>query len=243
MSRKYWVLPTSKPLRIAVVSDIHSNLDAFQAVISNLPSHDALLFLGDLVGYGSEPNEVVQQLRQLHPTSALMGNHDHAVVTGDTRGFNPHAEAAVTWTRRHVTRQTLGYLSSLHPSAAINLDGYGLSIFHGSPRDPLDEYVFPGISDQQARRIIETAGSPRVLLGHTHMPMLYSFGREMLANPGSVGQPRDGDPRAAFAILTLFEGEFSFEVRRVEYDVDATAKKMRRAGLPEFLSERLYSGM
>lgn len=229
-------------MRIAVVSDIHSNLDAFQAVIANLPSHDALLFLGDLVGYGPEPNEVVEQLRQMHPTAALMGNHDHAVVTGDTSGFNPHAEVAVKWTRQHVTQQTLDYLSNLHPSAEVSLGACRLSIFHGSPNDPLDEYVFPGISDQQARRIIQKAGSPLVLLGHTHIPMLHSFGKEMLANPGSVGQPRDGDPRAAFALLTVSDGKCSFEVKRVEYDVDSVAKKMHRVGLPEFLSERLYSG-
>ena len=230
-------------MKIAVISDIHSNLEAFQAVIANLPSHEGLLFLGDLVGYGPDPNEVVEQLRQLHPTAALLGNHDFAVVTGDSSGFNPQAAAAVEWTREHVTQQSLDYLSGLHPSASISSDGSRLSLFHGSPNDPLDEYVFPWISDRLKKTVIQRAGSPIVLLGHTHIPMLYSSGKELLANPGSVGQPRDGDPRAAFAILTLSEGEFSFDIKRVEYDIDAVADKMMRAGLPEFLSERLYAGM
>jgi putative phosphoesterase len=230
-------------LKIAVISDVHSNLDAFLAVIAILPPYDSLVFLGDLVGYGPQPNEVVEQLRQLHPKAVLLGNHDYAVATGDTGGFSPHAEVAVKWTRRHINHQTLDYLSSLHSSARINLNNTRLALFHGSPSDPLSEYIFPWIDHHSAKGIIEKAGSPLVLLGHTHMPMLYSFDGEMLANPGSVGQPRDGDSRASFAILTVYEGKFSFEIKRVEYDIDAVASKIIRAGLPEFLAGRLYTGM
>ena len=230
-------------MRIAVISDVHSNLDAFLAVIANLPSYDELVFLGDLVGYGPQPNEVVEQLRELHPSVALEGNHDYAVTTGDTSGFSPHAEVAVKWTRRQIKQQTVEYLSTLQRSAKINLNNTGLALFHGSPNDPLTEYIFPWIDCQSAKGIIEEAGSPLVLLGHTHMPMLYSFENEMLANPGSVGQPRDGDPRASFAILTLSDGKFSFEIKRVEYDIDAVASKIIRAGLPDFLADRLYTGM
>lgn len=230
-------------MRIAIISDVHSNLDAFLAVVANLPTYDKLLFLGDLVGYGPQPNEVVEKLRQMRPDAALVGNHDYAVTTGDTSGFSPHAEVAVKWTRRQVTQQTLDYLSSLHSSATITLNNTRLALFHGSPSDPLSEYIFPWIAHQSAKEVIEKAGSPLVLLGHTHMPMLYSFDAEMLANPGSVGQPRDGDPRASFAILTLAEGKFSFEIKRVEYDIDAAASKIIQAGLPEFLADRLYTGM
>jgi putative phosphoesterase len=230
-------------LRIVVISDIHSNLVAFQAVIASLPNYDHLLFLGDLVGYGPEPNEVIKQLQQLKPSSALMGNHDYAVATGDATGFSPHAEVAVEWTRRHIRPQNLAYLSSLLTSARMELGNTRMALFHGSPRDPLSEYIFPGITDQLAMKVIQSAGAPLVLLGHTHVPMVYSFEREMLANPGSVGQPRDGDPRAAFAVLTLSEGRFSFEITRVEYDVNSVASKIIEAGLPEFLANRLYAGM
>jgi diadenosine tetraphosphatase ApaH/serine/threonine PP2A family protein phosphatase len=117
-----------------------------------------------------------------------------------------------------------------------------MALFHGSPRDSLSEYIFPGIPSQSARQLIQRAETPVVLLGHTHMPMLYDFEGEMLANPGSVGQPRDGDPRAAFSILTLSEEKFAFEVRRVEYDIEAVARKIIQAGLPGFLADRLYRG-
>ena len=226
-----------------MISDIHSNLEAFLTVIANLPPHDHLLFLGDLVGYGPQPNEVVEQLQQLQPAIVLKGNHDYAVSTGDASGFSSYAEIAVRWTRRQITPQNLDYLSNLPSSAKMKVNHTKLALFHGSPRDSLSEYIFPGISVRSARQLIQRAGAALVLLGHTHMPMLYDFEGEMLANPGSVGQPRDGDQRAAFAILTLSEGKFSFEVRRVEYDVDSVARKIIREGLPEFLANRLYKGM
>ena len=230
-------------MRIAVISDIHSNLEAFQAVIADFPKHDHLLFLGDLVGYGPQPNEVIEQLRQLQPAIVLMGNHDYAVSTGDVSGFSAHAEIGVMWTRGQIELENRNYLSSRTSSATIELDKIRSALFHGSPRDSLNEYIFPGISARSARELIQRARAPLVLLGHTHMPMSYSFNGEMLANPGSVGQPRDGDPRAAYAILTIAEGESSFEVRRVTYDIGSVAKKIIEAGLPKFLADRLYAGM
>ena len=229
-------------LRIVVISDIHSNLDALESVIGNLPNHDRLICLGDIVGYGPQPNEVLERLQGLNPAYVLMGNHDCAAVTGDTSGFSELAGQAVDWTRRHLKQQHLEYLSKLQPSRKIVVDGTIVGLFHGSPRDPLSEYIFPGMPDSQAKGLIQQAGTSLVLLGHTHMPMFYSFGREMVGNPGSVGQPRDGDPRASFAILTVSEGRTNFEIRRVEYPVDSIADKIRRAGLPTFLAERLYMG-
>ncbi len=230
-------------MRIAVISDIHSNLDAFRAVIEKLPPHDALLCLGDVVGYGPQPNEVVKQLLDLCPTTVLMGNHDYAVVTGDTSGFSEHAAEAVEWTRRKITEENLRYLSKLKASAKLELGGFALALFHGSPRDPLSEYVFPGIPDQIAKWLIKQAKAPLVLLGHTHMPMAYWFQSQLLGNPGSVGQPRDGDARASFAILNISGPKMAFEIHRTGYDVDSAARKITAAGLPSFLAERLYVGM
>jgi len=230
-------------LRIAVISGIHSNLVAFETVIANLPEHDQLFCLGDMVGYGPQPNEVVERLRQLQPTVVLMGNHDYAVATGDSSGFSPHAAVAVKWTRRQMKQENSNYLSDLPPSTILEVEGVPLGLFHGSPRDPLTEYIFPGIPESVAKKMIEKAGVKAVLLGHTHMPMLYPFEGEMLGNPGSVGQPRDGDPRASFAMLTVSDEKISFDIKRVEYDIDSIADKIRKAGLPEFLAERLYVGM
>jgi len=225
-----------------VISDIHSNIDSFRAVIAELPPHDSILFLGDLIGYGPNPNEVVEQLQQLQPDAALMGNHDYAVTTGNVGGFSPHAATAIEWTRRRIKPKNLAYLSSLQSSARIRMNRVELALFHGSPADPLSEYIFPGISNDSAKLVIQSAGASLVLLGHTHMPMVYSFNEEMLANPGSVGQPRDGDPRAAFAVLTISDGKFSFEIHRVQYEVNIVAERIVQAGLPEFLGERLYAG-
>jgi putative phosphoesterase len=230
-------------LRIAVVSDIHSNLDAFETVIENLPAYDKLICLGDIVGYGPQPNEVVERLRQLRPTTVLLGNHDHAVATGDVSNFSQHAAVAVQWTRKCISQANLAYLSHLQPSARMEIGSTSLGLYHGSPRDPLAEYIFPGLPATSAKRLIHESGARLVLLGHTHVPMLYSFEEEMLGNPGSVGQPRDGDPRASFAILTLTKEKFSFDITRAEYNIDPVAQKIRHAGLPEFLAERLYAGM
>jgi putative phosphoesterase len=231
-------------LRIAVISDIHSNLDAFEKVISNLPQHDKLLCLGDIVGYGPQPNEVIEQLRQLEPAIVLLGNHDHAVVTGDTSDFSPHAAVAVEWTRTRIEPSNLSYLSQLQPSAQIQFAGNTIGLYHGSPSDPLSEYIYPGMPASTAKGLVRESGAQIVLLGHTHVPMFYILDGEVLGNPGSVGQPRDGDPRASFAILTISSDEKpSFEVKRVDYDVEKVADRILREGLPTFLADRLYTGM
>jgi putative phosphoesterase len=230
-------------LKVAVISDIHSNLDALKAVIGSLPSYDFLLCLGDIVGYGPQPDNVIEELRRLQPKMTIMGNHDYAVTTGDVSGFSLHAAQAVEWTRQHIRQENTRYLSALNPTARTAVEGKRVVLFHGSPSDPLSEYIFPGIPQGTAEKLAESANADIVLLGHTHVPMAYSLQTGLLANPGSVGQPRDGDPRASFAILTISENEVAFDVTRTEYDVDSVANKIRRAGLPRFLADRLYTGM
>jgi putative phosphoesterase len=172
-----------------------------------------------------------------------MGNHDYAVVSGDVQGFSAHAATAVEWTRQNLDRVSRDYLAALKPSTRIEREGCTFALFHGSPRDPLNEYVFPGISDGAVRSLVQAASARIVLLGHTHMPMLYRFKDGVLANPGSVGQPRDGDRRASFALLTLSQADVKFEVQRVEYDIEPVADRILRSGLPSFLAERLYMGV
>ena len=232
-----------RSMRFAILSDIHSNLEALEAVVGKLPKYDELICLGDVIGYGPQPNEVIDRLQQLRPTTVLMGNHDCATVTGDVEGFSSHAARAIEWTRREISQAGLHYLSALKPSARLERDGVSLALFHGSPRDPLNEYVFPGLPERVGRSLVEVAAASVVLLGHTHMPMLYRFNGGVLANPGSVGQPRDGDYRASFALLTLSHGEVSFEVQRIGYDVSSVADRIIRSGLPSFLAERLYIGV
>src|SRR5208283_4840461 len=119
---------------IAVISDIHSNLTAFEAVIDKLPKHDALFCLGDIVGYGPQPNEVVARLMELRPSVTLMGNHDYAVVSGDVQGFSANAATAVEWTRRQLDGVSRGYLAGLKPSARIQRGEHTFALYHGGPR-------------------------------------------------------------------------------------------------------------
>jgi len=230
-------------MKIAILSDIHANLTALEAVVNALPRYDELYCLGDVVGYGPQPNEVIETLQLLHPRIVLMGNHDYAVVTGNVEGFSFHAAKAIEWTRRELAEAGRSYLASLNPSAKLEREGTVLALYHGSPRDPLMEYIFPGIPETVGRVLVQMASAKIVLLGHTHMPMLYRYDGYALANPGSVGQPRDGDPRASYALLTLTRNEIAFEVYRVEYDVELVAERIIRNGLPSFLAERLYTGV
>jgi putative phosphoesterase len=228
-------------VRIAVISDIHSNFDALQAVLSDIGDYDALVCLGDLVGYGAQPNEVVSKIRSLGPDAIVTGNHDYAVLTGDTSGFVRHAVQAIEWTRREISPENLKYIASLHSRATFTVDEVKVALVHGSPRDPLNEYIYPNISDFILRSLIEESGGDSLLLGHTHAPFTHSFGSKLIGNPGSIGQPRDGDPRASYGILEPFT-QFEFRIRRISYDIDAAASRIIAAGLPKLLADRLYKG-
>jgi putative phosphoesterase len=229
-------------VRIGVISDIHSNYDALQAVLSAIGDYDALICLGDLVGYGAQPNEVVSEIRSLRPKAIVMGNHDCAVSTGETSGFVPHAVQAVEWTRKNIAPENLTYIASLRTKATCTTDGAKIAIAHGSPRDPLNEYIYPDTAEFILRSLVEDSGGTILLLGHTHVPFVRKFDSMLLGNPGGVGQPRDGDARASYAILEPFS-EPEFQIHRVVYDVDAAARRIIAAGLPKLLADRLHLGI
>lgn len=228
-------------VRIAVISDIHSNYDALEAVLSALGSYDSLVCLGDLVGYGAQPNEVVSEVRSLKPQAIVMGNHDYAVSTGDTSGFVHHAVRAVEWTRKEISSENLRYISSLRSKATFVAEGIRIALVHGSPRDPLNEYVYPGTPEFILRSLLDESGGTVLLLGHTHIPFSHSLGSKLVANPGSVGQPRDGDPQASYAILEP-SSETRLQIHRIRYDIAAAASKIAARGLPSLLADRLYIG-
>ncbi len=230
-------------MRVVVVSDIHANLASFEKVLADFPSYDELYCLGDVVGYGPDPNQVVESLRTCNPTVVLAGNHDHAVVTGQVAGFVGHAVKAIQWTRNELTKDNLAYLSDLNPSAHRKISGLTVAMFHGSPRDPLNEYVFPGTPSAVLKELLLLAGCNLLLQGHTHVPMAYKSGSSMLLNPGSVGQPRDGDPRASYLIIDVDGEKVTHKVKRVAYDIQKTSKRILEKGLPSFLAERLQVGI
>jgi predicted phosphodiesterase len=243
-------------MRIAVLSDIHANLPALEAVAEDLPPVDQVWVLGDTVGYGPQPNEVIAALQAMGARSVL-GNHDGAAIgTVDVAHFNPDARAAIEWTAGILDANARSYIATL---PEVRADGE-LTAVHGSPRDPIWEYITgPAI----AAANLAAYETRLCLFGHTHLPVAFraidggidatigmpgtsaSLGPERaLLNPGSVGQPRDGLRDAAYGVLELdgSAGNGSFEFRRVAYDIDRTQRLMREAGLPMRLTERLGYG-
>lgn len=243
-------------MRIAVLSDIHANLSALEAVASDLPPVDQVWVLGDTVGYGPQPNEVVAALQAIGARSVL-GNHDGAAIgTVDAASFNPDARLAIEWTAEAIDDNARAYFASL---PEMRTDGE-LTAVHGSPRDPVWEYITgPGV----AAANFAAYDTRLCLFGHTHVPVAFrsihggveatpglpgtasQLGEDRaLLNPGSVGQPRDGLRDAAYGVLTLngAPADDSFEFRRVRYDIERTQRLMREAGLPGRLAERLSYG-
>ena len=242
-------------MRVAVVSDIHSNLHALEAVLAAIDAEapDELWCLGDLVGYGPRPNECCATIEK-RADVCLAGNHDLAVRgTIDLEEFGGEAAVAARWTREQLAPEAQALLDRLEPAGSA----HGVALYHGSARDPVWEYV---LSDEGALATLELVDAPLVLVGHSHVALqvvqseeeltggvarggseLELVGVRALLNPGSVGQPRDGDPRAAFLLLDLDAQRASF--RRVEYDVKRTQREMREAGLPEMLAGRLELGL
>jgi putative phosphoesterase len=225
-------------MRLGLFSDPHGNLPGLEAVLAALDGEgvDRLLCAGDIVGYNPFPNEVIALLQD-RDVLAIRGNHDRAALTGNTTWFNPVAALALDWTRARLTPASFAYLQGLKDRARLPLDDRVVAVFHGSPRDD-DEYVYPwNVSDA----LVAEAKAEIVVLGHTHVPLAMRYDRGVVVNPGSAGQPRDGNWRAAYAVLDT--ETLAFEVKRVEYDVGRVAEAIGREGLPSFLAERLYRGV
>jgi predicted phosphodiesterase len=247
-------------LRVGVISDVHSNLPALQTVLESIEAvgPEEIWCLGDVVGYGAQPDECTALVRERCAVS-LNGNHDLAVTGAiEAATFSETARAAVDWTRANASQETLDFLTGLAPEGAR--EGFGL--FHASPRDPIWEYV---LSIDQAEAGLDAQSERVCLIGHSHVSLFFSrppspTGRrsfatgaqtgdgdvldlaegEWLLNPGSVGQPRDGDPRAAW--LEIDTDEWTAHYHRVPYDSVAAGASILEAGLPAALAERLQVG-
>ena len=247
-------------MRYVILSDIHANLEAIDAVTAHAENqaYDAVLVLGDLVGYGADPNAVIKRVQALNPIAFVRGNHDK-VAAGMEKpdSFNMAARRAVAWTFAALTPESQSYLAAL-PEGPLLVDDE-VEICHGAPSDE-DKYVFEAVD--AARALLESR-RPVCLFGHTHVQVVYelssdnmltmsdfdaSSGRRLtlepsskyLINPGSVGQPRDGDPRAAYGLLDTDTRELM--LFRVAYEVAVAQEKIREAGLPEILASRLALG-
>lgn len=246
-------------MRFLILSDLHANKTALEAALDVVGGRwERAICLGDVVGYGPDPNEVIDRVRALQG-AIIRGNHDKAACgLADAEDFNPVARAAATWTREHLRPDNLAYLQQL-PQGPLVADG--LALVHGAYHDE-DEYVF---APAQALDGLLESPSPVTFFGHTHFQGGFSFrenkleviqlrpepganfaalrvdpNTRYLLNPGSIGQPRDGDPRAAFAIADM--GLAVVEFWRVPYDIESVQLRMEHAGLPEPLILRLSFG-
>ena len=235
-----------------ILSDIHSNLEALNAVLVFFKSKKVKHYAcsGDIVGYGPNPNECTELIKTLSPLSICVGNHDRA-VTGlkDLTWFNEYAKKSLVWTSRVLTESNKIYLSELPKMVTTG----GMMIVHGSPRDPLDEYL---LIRRQYEENLPHLNTDITLVGHTHVPFIFGHestyllkdsvvlnlekGKKYIINPGSVGQPRDGNNKASCAIYDSKNRKFT--LYRLEYDISSTQSKMREHKLPAYLIERLNWG-
>ena len=245
-------------MRALVVSDLHANAEALRAVLSRVrrKKFDTVICLGDFVGYGAQPNQVLDRMRTFRARKLFIrGNHDRVCSgIGDANGFNHAARESALWTRHHLSAPNRRFLRDLPIGPLIC---GGVMLCHGSPYDE-DEYVF---NLHHASQVLELFRSPIILFGHTHLPAVFSVDRvggvdgfavrhdalvrldpskRYLINPGSVGQPRDRNPDAACLIIDTDRPSVQFF--RVPYDVSMTQESIRRAGLPDVLAARLQYG-
>jgi diadenosine tetraphosphatase ApaH/serine/threonine PP2A family protein phosphatase len=252
-------------MRIVVVSDIHSNLVALETVLAAAGPHDELWCLGDTIGYGPRPNECIALMRQ-HATYTITGNHDLACLAKiDLRDFNPDARKANIWNGEQLLDEHRAWLEQLEPAQSID-DRF--TIAHGSPREPIWEYL---LAPEQATANFALFTQEVCLIGHSHVQLGFRLRPDAgpqdeakplraerflpdrsrtveldgvtryFINPGSVGQPRDQDPRAAYAVIDTDTNSIRFN--RVEYDIQKTQRQMQEAGLPTALIRRLEFGM
>jgi diadenosine tetraphosphatase ApaH/serine/threonine PP2A family protein phosphatase len=241
--------------RVAVISDVHGNDVALETVLADIDALgvDAIWCLGDVVGYGPQPTRCCELVR-VRADLCLVGNHDLAALGKvPTEDFNPDAAAATEWTRAALSEEARAWLDSLAPTATAD----GVQLFHASPLDPVWDYV---LTAEGALLSLRLTDAPVVLVGHSHVPLAISLdgdelaggyapgghevelnGARWLLNPGSVGQPRDGDARAAWLCLDLPSGRAEF--RRLEYPICRVQQQMREAGLPSALADRLAHGV
>jgi predicted phosphodiesterase len=241
-------------MRVLVISDIHANLTALETVLSDAGHFDAAWCLGDLVGYGPDPNECIARVRGLPNLKCIIGNHDAAVIQKiDAMNFNPEAKQAIRWTKRNLSDESLSFLHDLPKSTQLE----EVTLAHGSPRQPVWEYLMDA---QNATRSFDHFKTPYCFVGHTHLPVIYhlsdnrsiarlivpepntafSLSPRAILNPGSVGQPRDRDPRAAYAIFD--SDEHTWEYRRIRYEISSVQERMKSARLPERHIQRLSAG-
>lgn len=229
-------------MKIALLADIHANLEAFQAVLDDIKKQaiDEILCAGDLINYSANPNETLELVKQNEIVSCL-GNHDaNAISPVELTQFPPEAQKSLLWTSKQLTNSSKEMLSKLPKTINLNLDGRNIFLVHGSPKNFLWDYVFPNTSENILEDFLNQVKTDILVLGHTHIPMIRRIKGKLVINPGSVGQPRDFRPEASYCILETLNLRAS--IIKVPYDINKAALKIISAQLPRYFADRLFTG-
>lgn len=221
-------------MEIGLISDVHANLPALDAVLDDLQHVDRIVHAGDIVGYNAFPREVIECFQQ-QEIDSIAGNHDRGVSNSDVFDFRRPALEIINWTTDNLTTENKEFIDRLPTELELEIDGYTILIVHGSPCEP-DEYVYP--TDLTLELVENLDESVDVLIwGHTHYSTVTKLDGVLLVNPGSVGQPRDGDWRASYAIFDTHTG--TVELRRQEYNIDRVIEKAKKEFFPEQIIDSL----
>jgi len=226
-------------MEIAFISDIHSNLEAFQIVLKKIKKMkiDKIFCAGDVVGYGANPSECIKIIKDLK-IPCVKGNHDYAVVSKDTSWFNPYAAGAIQWQFEQLNKIEIEFLDNLPERITMTIENLKVYMVHGSPKNPIWEYVY---EENVGEEFVKELDCDILIIGHTHIPFIKKLKSCLVINAGSVGQPRDGINKASFIIFDT--EKFDAKIMRLEYDIKTSAEKIIKAGLPTILAQRLFFGV
>ena len=236
-------------MRVAVFSDIHANIHALDAVLADIERQgvDRLICLGDLVGYGAFPNEVIARIRE-RDIPTIMGNYDDGIgyernecgCAYKTEGERARGQESIAWTTQTVSPENKAFLRRLPLKLELGVNGFRVAFVHGSPRR-INEYLYEDRPLSSLEKVLDASGADILVCGHTHLPYHRRIGARHVVNVGSVGKPKHGDPRACYAVLGL-NGGFSVEFRYGDYDFEAAAAAVESVGLPGGFASALRTG-
>ncbi len=226
-------------MEIIFISDLHSNLEAINSISKEI-RNKRIYCLGDIVGYGPNPNESIDWVRD-NTIKTIKGNHDYAVVNNNTSNFNLFAKKSILWTIKKLTIDNTEYLKNLPLTYKFSIGKINILLVHGSPENPLNEYVIPEHYEQLFEYYLIKNKVNIIVLGHTHIPFSIKKKNGYIINPGSVGQPRNGNPNASYAIVNIEDNYIDVKIKNVKYNWDKTINKMNKINFKSF-SSRLKHG-
>ena len=229
-------------MKFAVIADVHSNAEALNAVIEKLQDCELIINAGDITGYGPEPEKCIQLLKNNKRIKNIMGNHDYSVLTLDSSKLNDLAGQAAAHNSKNISDESRNFLKSLPENMKINADGFRIYVCHGSPLS-MHQYVYEDTPAQTLNLWLEKTNCNAIIMGHTHRVFARKLKNGWILNPGSVGQPRDSNPKPSFITAETGKDEIKIEIKRTSYDIKSTAEKITGEKLPSFFAERLYDGL